>query len=243
VQCYSLLALIFEKDRLPALTAVAQEMSELRKDGYYIAGLWRKTLLSDLLWYLIAIRKGLTNEDDSQQSSLPSWSWVVIKAGVAWNTKGCIFFENIVVLDLQYRLYGASHVDRVRDAHITLQAPFVRVALSKTKTVGLHAGPHDRFGIRVDHCFLDSTSESPCEDGLLGTSNIELIVMLFNFQDARGSFQLKVMLHGLLLQEQTATGHFKRIGYTQLEATKYELFSPVLREFNADTPVREVTLV
>jgi hypothetical protein len=148
-----------------------------------------------------------------------------------------------VVLDLQYRLHGASHVGRVRDAHITLQAPFVHVALSKTKTIRLHAGPHDRFCIRVYHYSLDSTSESLREDSLLGTSSIELIAMLFNFQDARGSFQLKVMLHRLPLQEQTATGHFKRIRYTRLEATKYELFSPVLGEFNANMPLCEVTLV
>ncbi|KAF4635761.1 hypothetical protein G7Y89_g2333 [Cudoniella acicularis] len=49
VQKYSRLQLSYESGRMIAISALAQRMERLRGDGRYLAGLWEKTLLFDLL--------------------------------------------------------------------------------------------------------------------------------------------------------------------------------------------------
>jgi len=61
----------FNEDRLPAIGALAKEMSE-RVDWHYIAGLWLEDLPRGLLWwYDSAIRT-------QKPSTRPSWSWATL---------------------------------------------------------------------------------------------------------------------------------------------------------------------
>jgi hypothetical protein len=49
VMAYSELGLTYSSDRLPALSGLAKQFLGLRK-GPYLAGLWRDSFLSDLMW-------------------------------------------------------------------------------------------------------------------------------------------------------------------------------------------------
>jgi hypothetical protein len=49
VEEYSRLHLSFEEDRLPAISAIVQAEMRTRKDDVYMAGMWKRSLLRDLL--------------------------------------------------------------------------------------------------------------------------------------------------------------------------------------------------
>ena len=67
---YSTLDLTFLKDRLPALSGIAQVFGKAMDDEY-LAGLWKNFLISDLLWF-----RGLEEaEMAAEHWRAPSWSW------------------------------------------------------------------------------------------------------------------------------------------------------------------------
>ncbi|KAF1351493.1 HET-domain-containing protein, partial [Lizonia empirigonia] len=72
VQHYSRLKLTFEKDRLPAISAVVKRMQPLREGDVYIAGMWLNSLLSDLTWHVASLEA----PPRSREVRHPSWSWV-----------------------------------------------------------------------------------------------------------------------------------------------------------------------
>ena len=82
VEVYSLLQLTFEKDKLVALSGMAERVAKLWPDDRYIAGLWEKTLLLDLAW-----RTFIGPDIVARPSSFraPTWSWASIKSAVHWD--------------------------------------------------------------------------------------------------------------------------------------------------------------
>ena len=87
---YTQLKLTYEMDMLPALSGLAKKTAEITGD-IYLAGLWRKSLGDDLLWYVT--QRG-TSGGRVQKSKkdheywkprpawrAPSWSWASIDTG------------------------------------------------------------------------------------------------------------------------------------------------------------------
>jgi hypothetical protein len=75
---YSYRKLSNKNDRLPAISAAAEFFSEYLgpEPGDYLAGLWRNTLVYDLLW---------GNDKESgirDHLNVPSWSWASISGGI-----------------------------------------------------------------------------------------------------------------------------------------------------------------
>jgi hypothetical protein len=71
VQEFSRLKLSFTKDKLPALSGLAKQMSHCREDYQYIVGMWDYTILIDMLW--------IAQDDQGRRPEEwrgPSWSWV-----------------------------------------------------------------------------------------------------------------------------------------------------------------------
>jgi hypothetical protein len=66
----------YERDKLVALSGIARSFQQLLVDQY-LAGLWRKTLVYDLLWSVPKPRK-LT------AYRAPSWSWASMEDGKLW---------------------------------------------------------------------------------------------------------------------------------------------------------------
>ena len=81
VENYSDLSLSLEKDKLPALSGLAQKAQESRKDNY-VAGLWSRTLVDDLCW------KTHSPRSQPEEWRAPSWSWASINSRVNWNARG-----------------------------------------------------------------------------------------------------------------------------------------------------------
>ncbi|OCK85060.1 HET-domain-containing protein, partial [Lepidopterella palustris CBS 459.81] len=70
VEEYSGLALTFQTDKLPAISAIAKQIQSLRPHDRYLAGLWSSTLVQDLLWAPRTIE--LTRP---KTYCAPTWSW------------------------------------------------------------------------------------------------------------------------------------------------------------------------
>ena len=70
VEEYCGFKLTYSKDRLPALSTLAQRMEKQRRNDKYMTGLWEKTLLFDLLWHVTA-----PMQHTNQTGKKPSWSW------------------------------------------------------------------------------------------------------------------------------------------------------------------------
>jgi hypothetical protein len=84
---YSRLQLTFEMDRLPALAGIAQTAISLAGDvlkGQYIAGMWRCTLVFDLLFSqgAVGILEGHDPRPRGAGNQCPSWSWASIEGAV-----------------------------------------------------------------------------------------------------------------------------------------------------------------
>ncbi|KAK8232501.1 heterokaryon incompatibility protein-domain-containing protein, partial [Phyllosticta capitalensis] len=74
VSRYSNLKLTKESDRLPAIAGVAKQFQRVQGREGYLAGLWKESLLEDLLW----IKEPYTMPDEPARrdtSVAPSWSW------------------------------------------------------------------------------------------------------------------------------------------------------------------------
>ncbi|KAI0826815.1 heterokaryon incompatibility protein-domain-containing protein [Trametes gibbosa] len=75
VSDYSKRTITYPSDKLVACSAIAQEFHSILRTEY-LAGLWRNTLLSDLLWY----HENYTRTEGARPATYraPSWSWAAI---------------------------------------------------------------------------------------------------------------------------------------------------------------------
>lgn len=78
VESFSQLRISFPSDRLPALAGIAQKIQEHTKDAY-IAGHFKTSLISSLLWF--RLDSGAAGEQ-VRNSGAPSWSWASTSAQV-----------------------------------------------------------------------------------------------------------------------------------------------------------------
>ncbi|KAK5998918.1 hypothetical protein PT974_01302 [Cladobotryum mycophilum] len=86
IKSYTSRQLTYASDKLPAASGIASLTPQASTDEY-LAGLWRKPLLIDLLWQAMPCngRTGMTMTYPSDQQQAPSWSWASLNHGVLWN--------------------------------------------------------------------------------------------------------------------------------------------------------------
>ena len=145
VEDYTNLKLTYETDRLPAIAAVAERMSQtLRKDDVYIAGVWKNSIISDMLWC-----SDHGHSTPSHQREAPSWSWVSSHGtGVSYfRTKRRS--DTVELVSLDYTLVGAPYLGRVRNASVVLKAPTLTITdseeQSQVKVRDLREDPNNYF--------------------------------------------------------------------------------------------------
>ena len=98
IEEYSELNLTKSRDKLTALSGIADQMFRIREsrqirqrrvhhnsERRYLAGLWSDTIVSDLLWF----RKDHTTSSFPEKWRAPSWSWAALDGPVKyWDTVG-----------------------------------------------------------------------------------------------------------------------------------------------------------
>jgi Heterokaryon incompatibility protein (HET) len=80
VEYSSRLKVTFERDRLPALSALVAITGEKLHNDMYIAGLWRNNLHRDLLWH-----RADAPLQKTAGSAAPSWSWAAYTGRISYS--------------------------------------------------------------------------------------------------------------------------------------------------------------
>ncbi|KAL3257175.1 hypothetical protein ABHI18_007041 [Aspergillus niger] len=121
---YLLRDLKFDRDRLPAIEALA-EFFHAQFGEQYCAGLWRGDLLFGLLW---SIHQRYAPVGDSSKQRKPSWSWIGADTyvGLKWPQlrwmRNYTYPANILDFKVHSQLHGVfGHVE---GAELTLEAPY-----------------------------------------------------------------------------------------------------------------------
>jgi len=224
---YTALELTYESDRLPAIAAVVDRMSRLQRVGdVYIAGLWKNSILSDLLWFV-------HGNGARPVRTAPSWSWVSAQdLGIRWSAYQ--FTKEAKVVSLEYTVVGAANLGEVINASILLKVSILNL------TGFDELDPTDEKG-RYDTRFKDiSKSASIIE--LFGQDNLQIFSTSFlpdyDLTTANPPFEcgctVKVLvastydvyLGGIVVQQTSKNvPEYRRIGFLEiyLETTKSEM--------------------
>lgn len=162
VQSFTSRRLTAASDKLPALSGVAQRLSDEGTRGEYLAGLWRASLLRDLLWYVPSPNYGLgkTSAFMMHETSravvdgtprAPSWSWAAIE-GFAVTHEGFVatqaepgWKDMATVVQCDVQLASQDHkFGAVGPGLLTITCPFLVV---------------DRFGMKLDHRYFSEADQ------------------------------------------------------------------------------------
>jgi hypothetical protein len=71
-------------DKLNALEGIVQEL-RLQTGDEYLAGIWRKRLVSDLSWYQYEAHEGSQALKCNTERTCPSWSWIKTDGPVSFS--------------------------------------------------------------------------------------------------------------------------------------------------------------
>ncbi|KAI1756024.1 HET-domain-containing protein [Xylaria castorea] len=131
VNDYSGLALSFEKDKLPALAAISQGYAkEMGVDNVFLAGLWKNSLLHDMLWeaYPQSSADGPTTKP--VDGNAPSWSWASVQSRVKWfmfkNYMSPHYPVNCIKLEvINVEPIGSPYLGRYGRCELTFRGPLI----------------------------------------------------------------------------------------------------------------------
>ncbi|KAK0609441.1 heterokaryon incompatibility protein-domain-containing protein [Immersiella caudata] len=135
VSIYSRLQLTFEGDRLPALAGIAQTAISLAGDvleGQYIAGMWRCTLVFDLLFSqgFVGTFDGYGPRPRGDGNQCPSWSWASVGGAVVesflatWGDdwpSGMEQFVEVVSITADYDPLDPTRTGKVTGGQLVLE--------------------------------------------------------------------------------------------------------------------------
>jgi hypothetical protein len=127
---YTALSLTYPSDIFPALSGIVKAFA-LKTHDEYIAGLWKRTLVSDLLWFFETSTSEMNI--NVQEWRAPSWSWASV------NTNRRLFFfdfsedmeevEMAHVRDVVCQPSGADPTGQLKFAHLTLSTKAISARL------------------------------------------------------------------------------------------------------------------
>jgi hypothetical protein len=131
---YSNLELTKSSDKLPALAGLAEYMRSPRNDEY-LAGLWKRSLVSDLLWYRETL--GYRNGSGSieQVWNAPTWSWASIDGPVMYPVRllfgGAPSTQRSTkpfceIIDAKCTTSGPSRTGQIVSGHIRLSLLIIK---------------------------------------------------------------------------------------------------------------------
>ncbi|VUC27772.1 unnamed protein product [Clonostachys rosea] len=148
VKSFTSRQLTYGSDKLPAIGGAARTMPQAQTTQY-VAGLWRSTLLFDLMWHVMPYMV-LAGQDrqalsfDDHDGGPPTWSWASMNWGVVWTQ----FLRTQLVAELLDVQVAGSHLDpfgKVSGGLLTLRGRLKRCELRSDGAL-----THDAFYIKSD---------------------------------------------------------------------------------------------
>ncbi|KAI1152423.1 heterokaryon incompatibility protein-domain-containing protein [Nemania diffusa] len=242
VKTYSSRDLTFHADKLPAMGGAAAEMSKILNSNY-LAGLWGKNLVNDLLWHSdtwgVEKSGAFTQPPPTPlNNGSPSWSWASLNGRISYqfSDEPCSTSRMLAtVQDFQIETSKHSEFGQCRGGYIVLSAPALRAHLSAvipTKYFGYHLF-HTESRQHIPECLADtilgvrSTEGNSSEGGILCRAGLteggqqtsiqgEVLCVLLQKRDAT-IFTL------LLAQSGVDPRSFVRIGYSRVDQAKLDV--------------------
>jgi hypothetical protein len=222
VNAYAKTTVSFSRDKLVALSGLAEIMSKETKCNY-VAGLWQTDLISQLLWYV----EPVFDDHDRSFSNVatfraeycaPSWSWAAIDTTSHGITYAKVAKQKLFVsLDNSHvRTSSDCQFGAVLEARIT-----VRGKLRKAKLVSI---PNNRFAWRlVDRDDLSAEPhrnvylDCPLRDAdCIDKPDAHVYVLPIEEEIRNSGTTRDLHLTCLLLRARKERGTFQRIGVTKL---------------------------
>lgn len=213
---YTLRSITVPSDRLPAFAAVAEQFGILSHGDQYLAGLWRKTLLLDLLWAVVDTRAR------PQAYRAPSWSWASVDGLISAEWR---FDELAKPQDVKSA--RDLRMATVVDCRVTVAsslAPYGEVTGGLLELRGLLFGVHSDEAIVEKRLTFDSSSESRDVGSILvsrdttedWSDKLYAVPLLWN---VRGSF-----MFGLVIRRDNGmTPLYRRVGRFEGKGSSMDL--------------------
>ncbi|KAJ6438776.1 Separin [Purpureocillium lavendulum] len=220
VEEYSKLRLTFDKDVFPAISGLAKQFQTV-VDAEYLAGLWRKTLVADLLWHVdsfdLGDGVGATGSRPAEWRA-PTWSWAAVKGSVKFLDVADGFVPSCNVLDAHCASVGIDSTGQLRDGYLVLRGNVTtRTARHEDRRDDTALKPWqllrlDLFGSAVNTTWVDYDIRSGPE---IVPSGAEVLCLALGESSLSGALYVMV-----LRAESPAHGGtvavYKRIGIVQL---------------------------
>jgi hypothetical protein len=157
VNDYSGLALTFEKDKLPALAAISQASATQRTvDDGFLAGLWKNTLLLDMLWETYPQSSVNGPMPKPVHCNVPSWSWASVKSRIKWFTfKNYIFphypLDCTKLEAIHVEPVGSLYLGRYSRCELVFRGPLILIVSQALETsIFMRHAEKDISGLRSD---------------------------------------------------------------------------------------------
>ncbi|KAM5343746.1 hypothetical protein ACJ41O_012283 [Fusarium nematophilum] len=175
VEGYSSRSLTYRKDVFPALSGLAKIFSESFKDEY-LAGLWKKDLLRQLLWTISqeeifrqpnlpfrSLEGLLGHLSDPNSSFAPSWSWASRNITIEYNTEGDAawrFRDEVERVDAQTQVEGSNPFGPVSTGTVRLRTKMKSLDFSKARPysdadMSASSSWVVRTGVKKVYCHFD----------------------------------------------------------------------------------------
>lgn len=220
VMLYSRQNITFEQDKLVAISGLAILFAQQVR-GEYLAGLWKPTLLADLLWeastYKYPRRRSLTYRS-------PSWSWASMECPVNY-ILGTVVSNKVKVVDVNIQsMMGNSEWSKVTGGYLRLQGklfPDLCVVFNRD----LERFSLEKRGINhtitIADCIPD---EREHQDGNVANMESGLLCLpLVSYFDATLAIGDVCEFRGLVLSQVRgqSRGHYQRWGIFEVQYSTF----------------------
>ncbi|EXJ75277.1 uncharacterized protein A1O5_01973 [Cladophialophora psammophila CBS 110553] len=223
VEEYTRLHISYPSDIFPALAALTQRLHRLKPQDMFLAGLWKNTLLLDLMWRAPA---GPQFGRPAKWRA-PSWSWASVQVRVAWDLRLDSVFGVVELLDVRCDTKGPPEMGSFSgrdEVVITLRAPLLKATWKKpwvrsrwpiiSRSTEMKDGKMD-----VNRFYPDYDYDLPGEHHVSWDSEFVLVpiaisTMLLDESDSDGPKNNAHLV--LALRAKRKAGTYERLGYGEI---------------------------
>lgn len=226
IQEYTRLQLSVKEDKMVAVAGIAQRMERLRSGDRYLAGLWEKSLLLDLLWE----KESWNSPSRPRIARYPSWSWASLDGQVSWSPGSDLALESVVIEKIDYTSHGPVFIGHSVHATITLKAslldagPFFthyRSYRATRRPVNGHRpyqnewrDPYTDVITNLDHLYVahhqPDLATDKSEENLAESDHPGFIVPIAAENRHQQSFG------ALHIRRKSGSNHYERVGHVKL---------------------------
>ena len=202
-------------DKLPAISGLARRFEQLLQDDY-IVGLWRKTLVEDLLWQAVGGGRRCRVADVYRA---PSWSWVAVDGIIGMGLREK-WSPIATIVDYHIDVKGQNPYGEVKNGWLKVQAPVVPLFVSDELEKDHSTVPHAR-AIRLrtergdsygDYALFDAIKYDNMEDvALVRNLSLFLLVLVQKIGEDEADGK-DVWFQGLIITPVSESMSFKRLG-------------------------------